>query len=142
MSIEVKKIDTELEYQQILIIRKKVFIEEQGVPASLEIDENESDAIYFLAKIENQAVSTGRIRSINNTVKFERIATLPEFRGQGIATKLMNCMQSYAKENYPNSILIMYAQESAVTFYKKMGWKEEGDTFLEADIIHQKMTFS
>lgn len=142
MSIEVKKIDTELEYQQILKIRKKVFIDEQGVPASLEIDENESDAIYFLAKIENQAVSTGRIRSINNTVKFERIATLPEFRGLGIATKLMNCMQSYAKESYPNSILIMYAQESAVSFYKKMGWKEEGDTFLEADIVHQKMTFS
>lgn len=142
MDIIVNKVATKLEYEQILNIRKEVFIKEQKVPASLEIDEYENDAEYFYAKVDNKIISTGRIRKVDNQVKFERIATLKKYRGKGVGKSLMVFMQDYAIQKYSGLSLIMYAQESAVSFYKKIGWVVDGEMFVEANINHQKMIFN
>ena len=84
---------TPSEYEMALEVRREVFIEEQGLPASLEIDEHEKEAVHFLSLADGVPVGAGRLRLKKSYVKFERIATLKSCRGQGIGRLLMACMQ-------------------------------------------------
>lgn len=80
-------------------IRKKVFVEEQGVPEESEIDEYESESIHLIGYDNGQPVATARIRPINETtVKIERVAVMKSHRGQGMGRMLMQAVESLAKD--------------------------------------------
>lgn len=130
------------DYQTCLEIRRQVFIEEQGVDESIEIDEHEKEATYFLVKVDGLPVATGRFRQKGSSVKFERVATLPSYRGQGIATQLMAEMQKVAAKKYPELTLLMHSQKEVIPFYEKLGWKVAGEPFVEAGIEHQMMVLA
>lgn len=127
-------------YNDVLDIRKKVFVEEQKIPLDLEIDETESEAIYFLTYADGIPAATGRLREYGKYIKFERIATLKEWRGKGVGRNLMEAMLDYAKKNFGDKVPYMHSQESAVAFYERLGWRKSGAPFMEADIPHQAMT--
>jgi predicted GNAT family N-acyltransferase len=135
----IKITNFEVDKESITLIRKQVFQEEQNVPLELEFDGKDSQAIQLLAYLNNQAVATTRIRQLSgNQVKIERLAVLPKFRRQGIATKLMTkTLQLIEQENYQE--VIIHAQEYIKTFYQKLGFTQIGNTFTEAGIIHVKM---
>lgn len=126
-------------YNDVLEIRKKVFVDEQNIPLELEVDETESEAIYFLTYSDDRPAATGRLREYGKYIKFERIATLKEWRGKGVGRNLMEAMLDYAKKNFPGKVPYMHSQESAVAFYERLGWRKSGDPFMEADIPHQAM---
>lgn len=139
--IIVKEVKTEEDYQACLMIRRKVFIEGQQVPERKEVDSFEKEATHFLAFYQNKPAATGRFRIEKNAIKFERVATLEQFRGKGIATQLMQEMQRAAQKNYPSYQMMMHAQVEALRLYLKLGWAPEGERFYEAGIEHQKMIF-
>ncbi len=118
-------------------VRREVFIEEQGVPASIEIDEYEDKADHFLALLGGKPVGAGRMRIKKSYAKFERIATLKVLRGTGIGRQIMELMQKHARRSYPEYLPAMHAQQEAVGFYEKLGWIAVGDTFYEANIPHR-----
>ena len=129
------------EYQAAVAIRREVFVLEQNVPESIEIDEFESSSQHFLIKLGEVAAATGRLRVKGETIKFERIATLKKFRGQGVGRELMNSMLEFAQKKYPQLTPYMHSQLEAVGFYEKLGWKPQGEVFFEANIPHKKMIF-
>ena len=137
--VKVREVTTEEDYQACLKIRRQVFIEGQQVPEEIEIDAYEKQAVHFLAFYEDKPVATGRFRIKKGFLKFERIATLPEFRGKGIARALMLEMQKVGTERYPNYLPAMHAQAEVIPFYEKLGWVVVGERFVEADIQHQAM---
>lgn len=141
MSIEVIVTKTKEQYQQALNIRIKVFVKGQGVSKDFEIDEFEESSKHFLALYQGKPAGVGRLRLKGSYVKFERIATLEEFRGYGIAKQLMTSMTEHALENYPQYLPAMHAQENVVGFYKKLGWMSFGDTFYQANIEHRLMVY-
>ncbi len=55
--------------------RKKVFVEEQGVPEESEIDEYESESIHLIGYDNGQPVATARIRPINETTVRNRTSS-------------------------------------------------------------------
>lgn len=136
---QVVRATTEKLYEQCLMIRREVFINEQKVPEELEIDEHEKAATHFLCLFNARPAATGRLRLAQDKVKFERIATLPSYRGKGFGRRLMGEMEAFARATYPGAPFMMYAQRSAVDFYLSLGWKPVGDEFLEAGIPHLKM---
>lgn len=149
MSLEFKvfkKLDSQdslKHYEDCLLVRRSVFIEEQEIDSKIEIDKFENESIFFVGYLNKDPVTTGRLRVIEdeNTVKFERIATLKSQRGKGLGKKLMLEMQAYAKNNFKGHVLKMHSQESATTFYESIGWRREGELFIEAEIIHQTLIF-
>ncbi len=141
MKIEIVVIKNEDEKSKALEIRREVFIDEQGVPEDIEIDDFESSSTHFLVYLDEFPVATGRFRIKKSYLKFERIATLKKSRGQGIGNKLMEFMQNFALKNFPEFLPAMHAQESAVSFYEKIGWIGVGDRYEEAGIIHQTMIY-
>lgn len=138
LKVESFKNDSSL-YQKSLQIREKVFIEEQNISRELEI-EDEEESIFFLLSLNDVPVSTGRLRETEGKIKFERIATLMDFRGRDFGKNLMQELESFALKNYPNKKPWMHAQLSAATFYEAMGWVRAGEIFDEAGIPHVSMT--
>lgn len=91
------KVNNQEMLEDCFYIRKKVFVEEQGVPEESEIDESES--IHLIGYDNGQPVATARIRPINETtVKIERVAVIKSHRGQGMGRMLMQAVESLAKD--------------------------------------------
>ncbi|MEJ2214307.1 MAG: GNAT family N-acetyltransferase [Gammaproteobacteria bacterium] len=118
-------------------IRSKVFIDEQQVPADLEIDEHDSEAIHFLVLSEDkQFIATARLL---NDGHIGRIAVLKEYRNQGIGTKLLSDILCKAEQLNLTKVFLN-AQVNAEKFYENHGFVSEGEIFMDAGIPHIKMT--
>lgn len=138
MNLKIQLVKTKKEYEDILEIRKKVFVEEQNVPFNIEI-EHEEDSKHVICFIDQLAVGTGRWRKTKNGIKLERFAVLTDYRNKGIGKKIVNFILS---EISSNNTIYLHAQEAVVNFYKKLGFKVSGKKFYEADILHSKMIYS
>lgn len=123
---------------QCYAIRRKVFIEEQGVPEELEFDGSDAYAMHLLVFDGEKNVATGRISLIDGIYKIGRVAVLKDERGKnyGDLTVRMLCDRAFrngAKEVW------LDAQLHAVGFYESIGFKTVGTEFLDAGIPHIKM---
>ncbi|UMT76558.1 GNAT family N-acetyltransferase [Staphylococcus roterodami] len=135
-----KKVINQQILEDCFAIRKKVFVEEQGVPEENEIDDYESISIHLIGYAQdNQPIATARIRPIDEkVVKIERVAVIKSYRGAGIGRKLMQAVDSLAKdEGYENAT--MHAQCHAIPFYESLNFKKRGNIFLEEGIEHVEM---
>ena len=122
-----------------MAIRQNVFVEEQNVDATLEYDGKDPEATHYLLYYNSQPVGTARWRPTPNGIKLERFALLPEFRNKGIGSKLLERVMSDVSET--GKAVYLHAQEKAVTYYQRAGFKVEGEAFYEAGIRHFKMVF-
>lgn len=123
-----------------LSIRQTVFVEEQGIPLELELDDFDSRTTHYVGFTAAKPVTTARV-SINdqdNGWHIQRVATLSEARGHGYAAKLMKTIISDAKEAGIHK-LDLGAQVSSRGFYEKLGFKPVGEPFMDAGIQHIEM---
>ena len=122
-------------------IRHAVFVEEQGIPAELEMDDYDPIAQHVLAFIDDQCVATARIyldEQDPSKAKIGRMAVLKDFRGQGIGTALLG-EAICAGMMQGASVFELHAQQSAASFYAKLQFKPDGAIFDEVGIPHQRM---
>jgi GNAT superfamily N-acetyltransferase len=74
-------------------IRKCVFVEEQGVPEEMELDEFDLNAQHALAYAGPECIGTARLVTLSGSVgsigRIGRMAVLPKHRGQGIGKQLL-----------------------------------------------------
>ena len=121
------------------LIRKQVFIAEQGVPEELELDELDLSALHALAYQDGQCVGTGRLVDLGNgQAQIGRMAVLPNFRGQGIGREILERLLLAATAEGASS-LILHAQLTAMPFYEKLGFVGQGSLYEEAGIPHRNM---
>lgn len=120
-------------------IREEVFVDEQKVAKSLEFDGLDNISNQYLAFVNEKPVGTARWRETENGIKLERFAVLKSHRnfhiGQIILQKILEDVLPLKKYIY------LHSQISAVNFYKKNGFVEYGEKFVEANISHCKMKF-
>ena len=119
-------------------IRKTVFIEEQKVPAQLELDEFDVKATHYLAHYDGNIAGCARTRLTDEGLKVERVAVLKEYRSFGIAKEIMISIEKDAMSKKVEQI-ILNAQESVIGFYEKLRYEGVGEKFVEAGIVHLKM---
>ena len=122
-------------------IRCAVFIEEQGIPTELEIDDYDPIAEHALAFVDDLCVATARIyldEQDPSKAKIGRMAVLKDFRGQGIGTALLG-EAIRAGMMQGASVFELHAQQSAAPFYAKLQFKPDGAIFDEVGIPHQRM---
>jgi len=125
--------------KQAYAIRQKVFIEEQGVPQDLELDEFDPTAWHALAFWRDQCIGTGRLIGVDkNAGQIGRMAVLADFRGQGFGTAiLMKLIDQAAALGI--STLTLHSQVYAIPFYEKFGFIAQGPIYEEAGIPHRNM---
>ena len=136
MDVNVKIVKNDQEKELVLSIRKIVFIKELNIPEHMEIDDNEDLATYVLAKVEGKNVGTARWRETNSGIKLERFAVLNEYRSYGVGTAMTKFI---LKQLDQSKLIYLNAQESAISFYEKLGFDSVGPKFNEVGIAHQKM---
>ena len=80
---------TKKEHNESYKIRYEVFVEEQGVPKELEIDDFDQTSITCLVKLEETYIATGRVVPLNTGIgKIGRMAIKKNFRNNTPCTKL------------------------------------------------------
>jgi len=120
-------------------VRKQVFVEEQGIPEDLELDEYDMEAMHMVAKDGERIVGTARVLFLAaSQAKLERMAILKPFRHRGIGKGIISFLDEEFKNRGIKQV-VLHAQCSAVNFYKSCGFEESGSPFWEAGIKHVKM---
>jgi predicted GNAT family N-acyltransferase len=118
------------------LVRRRVFIEEQGVPESEEWDAADPTARHVLAiDGKRDAVGTGRLEPCG---KIGRVAVLPRYRGAGIGEAIMSGLVNQATELGLEAVYL-HAQTAAAGFYRRLGFRAEGPEFDEVGIPHVRM---
>jgi predicted GNAT family N-acyltransferase len=114
-------------------IRRKVFVEEQGVDPNLEYDK-EDQANHYLLVLAGKPIATARWRETEKGIKLERFAVLPEFRNRGFGEIIL---EEVLKDVRPiGKTVYLHSQSRAVPFYERNGFFKEGEMFVEAGIEH------
>jgi predicted GNAT family N-acyltransferase len=117
-------------------VREAVFVVEQHVPLELERDEFDEVSLHALAETPaGEAIGTGRLLPDGHIA---RMAVLREWRGSGVGSALLRHLVQAAREaGLPG--VVLHAQSQALEFYRRHGFRPEGQEFLEAGIPHQVM---
>ena len=117
-------------------IRFTVFVEEQKVPAEIELDEHDARCVHALAwSGAGQAVGTGRLLPDGH---IGRMAVLKAWRGRGVGAALLERLVGAARER-GDAEVVLSAQTHAVEFYRRHGFAEEGEVYQDAGIAHRDM---
>jgi len=116
-------------------IRFAVFVQEQGVPAEIELDEHDATCVHALASVENTLVGTARLLPDGH---IGRMAVLKDWRGRGVGAALLRALIDRARER-GDAKLLLSAQVHALAFYRAHGFLAEGPVYEEAGIPHQAM---
>jgi predicted GNAT family N-acyltransferase len=120
-------------------LRVRVFVGEQGVDASEELDELDGVATQIVALDESGVIATCRIREVGEGEwKLERMAVEEGVRRSGVGARLLTGAEDVARERGARE-MVLHAQRRAEAFYAANGYVAEGDTFLEAEIEHISM---
>ena len=124
------------ERRTVADIREQVFIEEQGVPASLEWDGLDEAATHFLARdTAGNPVGTARLLSSG---QIGRMAVLPAWRSRGAGKALLAACIAAARDAGFERVFLN-AQSRVARLYEQAGFQAVGDEFSEAGIPHQRM---
>ena len=116
-------------------IRLTVFVEEQRVPAEIEMDDNDADCVHALAYWQGRAVGTGRLLPDGH---IGRMAVLKQSRSLGVGGVILERLVEEARRRGMKEV-VLSAQTHALGFYRRHGFIEEGKAFEEAGISHQEM---
>ncbi len=121
-------------------VRRRVFIEEQGLPPDEEYDEYDGKATHAVAIQNGQVVGTGRIyRDEAGAGRIGRMAVDMAWRRQGVGGRLLEALEAEALRQ-GNVRATLHAQTYVQQFYAGRGYSPEGDVFMEAGIEHVTMS--
>lgn len=117
-------------------VRRQVFVQEQGVPESLELDGRDPDCLHVVARDgAGHPVGTGRLLPDGH---IGRMAVVREWRGRGVGRAILDRLLEIARARGYGEVRLN-AQTHALEFYRRAGFRPEGREFLDAGIPHRSM---
>ena len=126
-------------YEQSLVLRNRVLIEAVGRHENCrDFDFPEKD-IYLSAFDGDLLIGTAIITPLNDTsVQMRQMAVHEDYQGKGVGRLIVKEFEKLVlKLGY--SQVILHGRESALPFYKKLGYKVTSDVFYEIEIAHYEM---
>jgi predicted GNAT family N-acyltransferase len=124
----------------VLDIRRRVFAEEQGLVDLGIADREDETSLNLLALLDGSPAGVGRLSPPGATrpAYLSWIATVPEFRGRGIASAIVERLLAAAdRRGYPEVHLA--AQAHAIGLYERFGFEPRGAVYVVRGIPHQTM---
>jgi predicted GNAT family N-acyltransferase len=117
-------------------IRFEVFVEEQKVPAELEMDHMDAVCVHAVAyDADGTPVGTGRLLPDGH---IGRMAVRKKARGTGVGGALLRVLMAQARARGDTEV-VLSSQTHAAPFYARHGFHIDGDEFFEAGIAHINM---
>ena len=121
-------------------LRSAVFVQEQKIPAELEWDAADANAVHAVAYNRlGMALATGRLlEHAPGVAKIGRMAVRHDMRGSRIGAAVLDALIAEARARGEREVLL-HAQQSAAGFYTRLGFAARGEPFDEAGIAHLAM---
>ena len=120
-------------------LRRAVFIVEQGISEEDEIDDLDGVGIHIVAQDDGKPVGTARLLISGTTGRIGRICVLKSHRGTGLGAAIVNHSVDVLKARGDLERIALGAQEYAIGFYEKLGFKVCGPIYDDAGIPHREM---
>lgn len=137
--VVVREVEDAQAWQGAQEVRRRVFIEEQGIPEELEMDELDPWAHHVVAWQDGAIVGTGRLVVLDRSCgRIGRMAVLASHRRRGIGRAILHRLEALARR-LGLSEIVLHAQVPALGFYERAGYSGEGEPFEEAGIPHLAM---
>ncbi len=124
------------------LLRRIVFIEEQGVSEADELDDQDDRATHFLATEEDIPIGTARMLISGDTAKIGRVCVLMSHRGTGLGAALIRTAVDAARKEPGVRFAKLGAQVHAMGFYEKLGFVAQGPVYDDAGIDHRDMVLT
>lgn len=127
------------ELKEAFGLRRRVFVEEQGISEDLEFDNHDGEALHVIVTDAERVIGTARVIFLTaHQAKLERMAVLRPFRRRGIGSRIVSFLNEELKNRQVEQV-VLHAQYAVVAFYNSCGFEELGLPFMEAGIKHIKM---
>lgn len=126
--------------QDAAAIRTRVFVQEQRIPADMEWDEADAGALHAVAYNRlGRPVATGRLLQPSPGVaRIGRMAVHEVLRGSGMGRQVLICLLEAAAQR-GDKHAVLHAQRTAEDFYRRLGFRPQGEPFEEAGIPHVEL---
>lgn len=135
-AFSLRRADWQADREALRHVRETVFVQEQRVPLEMEWDEADARALHVIAvDPHGNPVGTGRLTEDG---RIGRMAVLKDWRGTGVGAAMLEFLMAAARKRGLEEVALN-AQTSAIGFYRRYGYTEEGETFMEAGIPHVRM---
>ncbi len=132
----VRAANWKLEESAIALVRRAVFIDEQGVPEALEWETEDVECHWFVA-VASDLNLIGIVR-LTEAGRIGRMAVLPAWRQRGVGRALLAAVLIKAGE-LGFAQVHLSAQTHAIGFYARQGFSAQGLEYLDAGILHRSM---
>jgi predicted GNAT family N-acyltransferase len=127
------------DWPEVVALRTRVFVEEQGVPAEIEQDQHDATAVHALARDDDgRVVATGRMLVRDGRAVIGRMAVDAAVRGRGYGAAVLAELHRQALA-LGLAEVELHAQVGARGFYERAGYTAVGVEYLEAGIVHVTM---
>lgn len=125
--------------REALLIREEVFVQEQGVPLELEIDDHDGICWHALARVDDLPAATARLVTLDaDRIKIGRVATRQPYRHRGLASQLVQLLMEHGRRQ-GHTEAVLDSQLAAMPLYEALGFVAEGEIFMDADLPHRRM---
>lgn len=127
------------EYEQLIDLRVSQLLEPIGIPASYIEKEKEQHDI-FIGAFENDEIIGCCVLTPKDepVLQLRQMAVRTDYRGKHVGASIIEFAEEIARENN-FSVLMMHARDPVIDFYKKCGYRIEGEQFFEVGMGHHKM---
>ncbi|MDD2955956.1 MAG: GNAT family N-acetyltransferase [Oscillospiraceae bacterium] len=123
--------------EQVMDLRVRVFHDEQGFTE--ELDGTDAVADHFLVFLDGRPVATGRtFPAPDGSWHLGRIAVVKDCRGAHVGAYLVEQIERFLREKGVR-LASLSAQEHAVGFYEKLGYKAQGGFYMDQHCPHKDM---
>lgn len=132
----VERVDWAAAESALADVRRRVFVQEQGVPESLEWDGVDPQCGHVAARTrDGTVIGTGRLLPDGH---IGRMAVLAPWRRSGVGSAMLAELVEMAGDRGHREV-ILNAQCYVTAFYRRAGFRVTSGEFLEAGIPHVEM---
>ncbi len=122
-------------YEQTKRFRDKILREPLGLALSEKDVEGEGQQFHIAALDDaGDVVGTVVLKPVSvDEIKLRQMAVADNMQGTGLGKKLVTYAETVAKKRGFH-VVTMHARISALGFYEKLGYKTEGESFIEVTV--------
>ena len=129
------------ELYAILRLRSEVFVVEQDCVYQ-DLDDKDIKALHVIGWFNNTIVAYTRIFNVKlyfDEASIGRVVVDKKYRSKGFGKDIMNASIDAIKKHYNQTQIKISAQTYLLKFYNDLGFKKQGNPYLEDGIPHTAM---
>ncbi|NSX55152.1 GNAT family N-acetyltransferase [Parasulfitobacter algicola] len=139
MKLDIKIAESDSDISACMQLRWTVFVQEQNVAEHEDVDGQDDHSIHILATSDGIPVGAARLQHNETYAKIQRVCVPKDHRGLGIGAEIIRFMINYVSQRGDAQFIRLGAQMHALEFYRRLGFVEFGDQYLDAGIWHKDM---